>query len=98
VKDKAIKYVCSCFCNFYREDKEVLLCAAVRFLCENYTTSELSTVSEEYRVDYSYDRWILKKICLKCEFYPQDCGFRSLEDSPPCGGYILLEALRKKNP
>ncbi len=95
---KVIETVCRRFCAFYRQDKEVLLCGALRFVAENYNIKDAEAVSDTYRPDYALDRWILKRVCLRCEFYTEGCGFRSGEKSPPCGGYILLEALRKQNP
>lgn len=98
MKNKVISYICKPHCAFYREGKEVLVCGAVEFVMENFNYSEIEAVPEDYSPDHSLDRWILKRVCRRCNFYPQDCGYRCGEGTPSCGGYTVLEFLRKKHP
>ncbi len=96
MKETAERLICSRHCVFYKEGKEVLLCGTVRYLLSRYTLEVIEALQTAEGPDHTEDEWIKKEICEQCEFFPEECGFRMGLDSPPCGGYLLVEVLRKK--
>ncbi len=89
--------ICRHFCRFYKEGKEDLHCMTYTFIREKLSHLELSQVIEGSRKtpDYSLDEEIKKEICSKCEFIEDGCDFREGLPSPPCGGYTVVEFLKK---
>lgn len=89
--------ICKGFCSFYREGKEEFTCGAYEFLVKNLTERELRnlTISTVWSHDLSSDDYIERIICRRCDFYKEDCDFRAGKKSPPCGGYVIIESLRR---
>jgi len=94
--------ICKVFCSFYKEGKEDLCCGTYQFLKKNLTPVELRSVIELSRVvehprtcAFAADEEIKKLVCCKCDFLVDGCDFREDGSNPPCGGYIIIEALLK---
>jgi len=90
--------ICKKYCSFYKPDKdEQLKCGTFDFLCRNLTRREILQASERIpaKYDLSKDERIKKMICDKCDFRTDGCDFRDGVDSPPCGGYTVVEHLLK---
>lgn len=89
--------ICRKFCSFYKEGKEELTCETYNFLVRNLTKGELGSLIEgmSKTIDLSSDDFIKGTICNSCEFFKNDCDFRAGLASPPCGGYVILENLRR---
>lgn len=94
-KSKYTELVCEGFCKFYKEGKEELTCGAYNFLAEGFTPEDLASKIHAIKkeADFSCDEEIKKIICEHCEFLVDGCDFREGLDSPPCGGYAILEGL-----
>jgi len=90
--------LCKKFCSFYKPgEKEELKCGSFEFLERNLTTRELGRVIRRISTDYdlSRDTSIRSMVCAKCEYSKDGCDFRQGLDSPPCGGYKIVEHLLK---
>jgi RNase P subunit RPR2 len=90
--------VCKKFCSFYKPGKkEDMKCGSYDFLERNLTAREIKRlvrrISTEY--DLSEDSSIRNLVCSKCEYLKDGCDFRQGLDSPPCGGYKIVEHLLK---
>ena len=97
---KAERYtevICKRFCKFYKPGKDRLACGAYDFLAENLSAGELSKMADYGGVspDFSVDAIIRGLACERCEFRIDGCDFRAGLNSPPCGGYVLIERLLK---
>ncbi|UCG77215.1 MAG: hypothetical protein JSV21_06360 [Nitrospirota bacterium] len=90
--------ICKRFCSFYREGKEGLLCGTYIYLKENYEPSELEQAIIGIGASPSLDNddIVSRRACNECEFRIDGCDFRDGIDSPPCGGYIIVEHIVKK--
>jgi len=88
--------ICHAQCVFYREGKEEFLCGTYRFLVKHFSPEDLTGLPEKMEPDFSEDDWIMKNICKHCEFLVDGCDYREGNTSPPCGGYVVVEFLRKK--
>jgi hypothetical protein len=95
-KDPYSSRICKPFCAFYREGRETLLCGSYRYLMESCSIGELSEVPPVLKPDFSEDEWIGENICRNCEFISDGCDYRLGNPSPPCGGYAVVEWLRKR--
>jgi hypothetical protein len=72
--------VCEKLCAFYKPGKsEELKCGTFLFLKRNLTTREVREAARE--------------ACEQCDFLADGCDFRQGLDSPPCGGYTVIEHL-----
>lgn len=93
--DSYTKTICRGFCRFYKEGKEELTCGTYNFLAERFGPEDLAAKIKDIRktADFSRDEEIKKIICGKCEFLADGCDFREGLDSPPCGGYTIIEWL-----
>ncbi len=96
-KREVTEIICRRYCKYYKEGKEDLLCGTYRFLAERYSAGELERVPEEIAPDFSGDAYILEEICKGCEFVADGCDFRGGNPGPPCGGYYVVEWLRKQS-
>lgn len=87
--------ICKGFCSFYREGRDELTCETYNFLARNLTASELKSLIHgiSKTPDLSFDDYIKNTICIRCEFLKEDCDFRAGKQSPPCGGYVVIEKL-----
>lgn len=96
-EDAYTELICKGFCSFYREGKEELTCETYNFLVRNLTEGELRGMIQgiERTPDLSCDDYIKDVICGKCDFLEGDCDFRGGRVSPPCGGYVIIESLRR---
>ncbi|GBE00307.1 hypothetical protein BMS3Abin07_02358 [bacterium BMS3Abin07] len=90
--------VCRGFCRFYKEGKEELQCGTYLFLREKLLPADLISAITDIQEspDFSMDGYIREHICNRCDFLVDGCGYRDDEDSPPCGGYVIVEYLVKK--
>lgn len=88
--------ICRRFCSFYSEGKEEMTCETYNFLARNLTVSELESLIHgiSKTPDLSSDDYIRVVICSRCDFLGGDCDFREGRESPPCGGYVIIENLR----
>lgn len=94
------KLICENFCSFYKPGSESRTkCGSFEFLKRNLTRREIKSAIENTprRHDLSFDPQIRSLVCENnCEFYnTDDCDFRLGNDSPPCGGYTIVENLLK---
>jgi hypothetical protein len=89
--------LCKKFCSFYKPGKEETKCGSYEFLERNLTRRELKHFSGRFsaRCDLSEDKSIKDMVCARCGFLEEDCDFRKGMDSPPCGGYTVVEHLLK---
>lgn len=92
--------VCKRYCSFYKPDgpEERQKCGTYEFLSRNLTERELShlAIVAPEGIDLSADTSIKAMVCEQCEFLKDGCDFRDGVDSPPCGGYALMEFLLKQ--
>jgi len=92
--------VCSPWCRFYKGGKEEMACAGLVFFQEHFDWKSLNKLLQTLAPmasDASRDELLNRVLCQTCEFRVDGCGFREgEEDSPPCGGYILLELLLRQ--
>ncbi|GAB4418440.1 MAG: hypothetical protein OHK0032_14420 [Thermodesulfovibrionales bacterium] len=96
--DKYTDIICKGFCKFYKEGKEELRCETYNLLSRRFSPEELKSMIQDVaaKPDRSFDREIRTLICEKCDFVVDGCDFRDGLDSPPCGGYAIIEGLIKK--
>lgn len=90
--------VCRTFCRFYKGGKEELQCGTYEYLKEHFTPEELLSLLEDIPSfpGLTHDEEIRDLICTRCEFLVDGCDFRDGLDSPPCGGYAIVEYLISK--
>ncbi len=100
MKDKRYTdIICKLYCDFYKEGKEEMHCMTYKYLKEKFSPDELSSEMndvKEKRPAFSFDSEIQKEICKKCDFIEDGCDYREGLSSPPCGGYKIVEELKKK--
>ncbi len=87
--------ICRRHCQYYKEGKEDLLCGTYRYLMEECRADLLRTVPGSLTPDFSEDTFILDEICSRCDFYADGCEFRQGGSALPCGGYAVVEWLRR---
>jgi len=95
------KWICEPYCRFYKGGREEMACAGLIFFRTHFDRGELKALLQAL-VPQSWtgseDATLSRILCDGCEFAEDGCGFREgEEDSPPCGGYILLEQLLRQN-
>lgn len=98
MKEKAFTdIICKRFCAFYKDGQEDLQCGTYIFLRERFSSEALEReITGMYGIpSLSEDGSINNLICDKCEFKVDGCDFREGLDSPPCGGYMIVEYLLK---
>ncbi len=88
--------ICKRFCSFYKGGKEELQCQTYRYLRKNVPKNLLQDLPEDLTPDFSLDGWIREEICSHCDFIIDGCDYRDGNPSPPCGGYVVVEFLKKK--
>lgn len=99
MKDSAYtKLICRPFCEFYSEGKESLLCGTYKYVRDRIGAPELErlTTGEEPTADFIHERFIREQICPNCDFFVDGCDYIAGVHSPPCGGYRVVEVLKKK--
>ena len=90
--------ICRKYCSFYKPGKnEPSKCGTVEFLRRNLTEREVRQAVSQAppQYDLSSDETIKRLICRNCEFLVDGCDFRDGVESPPCGGYFVVEHLLK---
>ncbi|MBF0565948.1 MAG: hypothetical protein HQK89_11950 [Nitrospirae bacterium] len=100
MKDAAYtKLICKPFCEFYSEGKESLLCGTYKYVRDRIGAPELEhlTTGEDLKPDFTHERFIKEEICLRCDFFADGCDYVTGVHSPPCGGYRVVEVLKKKS-
>jgi hypothetical protein len=92
------KHVCKKFCSFYKPDKEAMKCGTYSFLERNLSTGEVRKAASLATADFDFsmDEDIRELVCSKCDFRAEGCDYAQGLDSPPCGGYTILEHMLKK--
>jgi len=95
--DKYTDIICKRFCAFHRADKEGFTCGTYEFVVRNLTIGELGPFTRGITSgsDFSFDGKIKELTCKKCSFMIDGCDFRRGLDSPPYGGYTVVESLMK---
>ncbi len=105
-KDKAINIICKSFCKFYKPERdEALACRGFDLVLnlvgeKKINEARISEITDFTLSDYPFDEFLKERLCKKCDFVIDGCGFR--DDSyhgkkkVPCGGYILLTMLLSK--
>jgi len=88
--------ICRRYCAYYKEGKEGLLCGTYRYLAQRFSAEELESAPEKIVPDFSEDAFILEEICSACDFLVGGCDYRAGIAAPPCGGYRLVEWLRRQ--
>jgi len=93
--------VCRPFCRFYKEGgEEETACAGLLTaleLLDEQTLERLAPELDGMLWDASRDELLAATLCSRCDFRVDGCGFREGEpDSPPCGGYVLIELLLRR--
>jgi len=104
IRDKNMKeeqftdIICKKFCRFYKGGKEEMQCGTYRYLREHFPSEKLRSLVEDISAspDLGHDEEIRDLICSSCEFLVDGCDFRDGLDSPPCGGYTIIEYLLSK--
>ncbi len=89
--------ICKRFCAFYRSGKEELYCGTYSYLVSECKEEDLEDIPGELDTAFDEDEWIRDNICSRCDFLIDGCGYRDGEGTPPCGGYAVVEWLRKKH-
>jgi hypothetical protein len=93
--------ICKQFCKFYKEGKEELQCRGYSLLKNNFTSNELLSLAvlagdiSKNSIPLEDDR-LRDFICKPCEFYIDGCDFTDNRSGPPCGGYLIIQALFRK--
>jgi phosphohistidine phosphatase len=97
-EDSYTDIICKRFCAFYREGKEEFQCGTYLYLKEQFSAEDLRSFLADMpeHPDHTEDDLILSIVCNKCDFLVDGCDYREGLDSPPCGGYIIVEHLIKK--
>ena len=92
-ENKYTDIICKRFCKFYKEGKEELQCGTYLYLKELFSTEDLGSSLNEIPETPSFteDELIRERSCSKCEFLVDGCDYREGLDSPPCGGYVIIE-------
>jgi len=87
--------ICRKFCQFYKGGKEELQCGTYLYLKASFSSKELAGIVPEVPVVplRDHDKIIENLICKQCDFLTDGCDFREGLDSPPCGGYAIVEHL-----
>lgn len=97
-QDHYTDIICRRFCQFYAKGKEELQCGTYLYLQELFSPEDLR--SSLYDVpetpSLTEDDLIRELVCNGCAFLVDGCDFREGLDSPPCGGYIIVEHLIRK--
>ncbi|MCE5311983.1 MAG: hypothetical protein LLF86_02390 [Nitrospiraceae bacterium] len=92
------RIICAESCAFYKPGKEEMHCGGYLFLKQHLSAKELSALlpgskQKSYVRGSAKDRWIMKKVCSRCDFLVDGCDFRDNLASPPCGGCIIIYSL-----
>jgi hypothetical protein len=97
-QDRYTDIICKRFCQFYNEGKEELQCGTYMYLQKLFSAEDLESSLEDIPKTPSLteDELIRELVCNKCDFLVDGCDFRDDRNSPPCGGYIIIEHLIKK--
>jgi len=94
------RLVCLPYCRFYKGGKEDMACAGLVFFQSMFRYEDLNKLLqtlEPLEWDASEDGILGEVLCKACDFAEDGCGFREgEEDSPPCGGYVLLELMLRR--
>lgn len=94
------RLVCLPHCRFYKGGKEDMACAGLVFFQSRFRYEDLNKLLqtlEPLEWDASEDEILGEILCKACDFAEDGCGFREgEEDSPPCGGYVLLELMLRR--
>ena len=97
-KDDYTDIICKGFCTFYKSGKKELACETYDFISRNLTPGELESAIQRIpsTPDFTLDKKVKGLICEKCGFMTDGCDFREGLESPPCGGYTIIEWLIKR--
>ena len=97
-KNNYTDIICRRFCRFYKGGREELTCGTYNFLLRNLTAGELksSVLSVKSRAGFPLDEELRALACEQCDFLADGCDFRAGLDSPPCGGYAIIEQLLRE--
>jgi hypothetical protein len=95
---KYTEVICSNFCRFYKEGKEELQCGAYMFLKKCFSPDEIAVFVQNIDAGplFMFDDFIRELICERCEFLTDGCDYREGLESPPCGGYAVIEHMVRR--
>ncbi|MBV6340334.1 hypothetical protein [Candidatus Magnetobacterium casense] len=99
MKDKGYtELICKPFCTFYTEGKESIQCGTYLYVRDRVPPERLSALVSAVEGGNTFldDTFIKEAICRQCDFLEDGCDYRDGLNSPPCGGYRVVEALRQK--
>ncbi|MBF0517322.1 MAG: hypothetical protein HQK97_09435 [Nitrospirae bacterium] len=95
--------ICKRFCEYYAVGKEFMLCKTYEFIRDAVPVEKLQEVLENVQKTapatqptFSYDKFINGHICSECDFRGDGCDYAAGLDSPPCGGYKVVELLKER--
>ncbi len=98
-KDAYKTFVCKRYCEFYKPGSKnnADKCGSYNFIKRNLTPRELKNFiyDKKLKCDFSEDGVIYALACSGCNFLLDGCAFRAGLNSPPCGGYPIVENLLK---
>ena len=96
------KRLCRKFCAFYKETKtEDLSCqgfVTVEKIIRQGRQLPFDTVDKtDRKISKEIEQFLIQEICNMCPFFENDCDFIQYGwKSTPCGGYIFLGELIKR--
>jgi hypothetical protein len=91
-----IEAICRPHCEFYKPGRDRQKCGGYEFIERNLTAREVEGI-ETARPGRERDEKIRARAlaCSRCAFLEDGCDFRAGLDSPPCGGYLIIDRLLK---
>ena len=100
------RLVCGEHCRFFKPwDQETKRCAAYRWLlhwpdASGHTLESLERLRGRRGTPAGHlDAVLVRTVCTRCGYYPNDCAFRNPEKSKsaePCGGIAVLHELLER--
>ncbi|MEO5361096.1 MAG: hypothetical protein H7843_11725 [Nitrospirota bacterium] len=93
------RLICKTFCEFYSEGKDSMLCQTYNFVRDAVPVEKLSEILEHVQQtppSFAFDAFIKAHICAACSFRVGGCDYADGLNSPPCGGYRVVEILKEQ--
>ncbi|MBF0567291.1 MAG: hypothetical protein HQK95_00345 [Nitrospirae bacterium] len=91
--------ICKGFCEFYSEGKDSMLCKAYEAVRDAIPVERLQEILEKSQTTsptFAFDTFIRGHICAECDFRVDGCDYADGLNSPPCGGYKVIELLKER--
>ena len=93
--DRYTGAICERHCPYYAPEKSEKKCGAFLFLSRALTTGEISGARPAAGAALDEDRAVMELACRGCRFLKGWCPYRTA-GGKPCGGYMVLERLKKQ--